>query len=384
MEITVTYNRVGMVAAWVTILLLSACATSVTTHHHLSRAKASSFKFLNSYKAALHDFEQGRLMEARAKIVAMDKDRDDYQKARHLLRYHIDPSRKKMLQFYLDRARAHEKKFEWSLAARDFGQAAYFSIKPKQWLRHQHRLEIKIRQRRFDLLRRELQYEDQQVLARAHAFVAPRGLRDDAILKRWQQMRWDAIDDRAQVHYRAANRQLREGFPELGFAYLQSMLRLAPGDGRAIRLMGALKKKIPSAINLTPIHGKKHGKREKSMARMSRLKVQSAKQIRRLMANKKWAQARRYALAWKRQGGQDADALLAIQSKQSQRLFNQGRQAVKEEHLPLAVTLWQQAVMLSPTNQEYRKALVWAQQMQERLQLLRSSRTGKTTDGAKR
>ncbi len=369
-------RKVIIAASLAAVLSLNGCATSGGGGHHLARAKASSFGFLNSYKSALHDYEQGRLMEARAKIMAMSKDRDDYKAARRLLVRHIDPARRKMLQFYLDRARAHEKRYEWRLAARDFGQAAYFSIKPKRWLRQQRRLEIKIRQRRFDLLRSALQNEDRQLLARPRAFAAPRGLHGDALLRRWRQQRWDAIDDRAQEDYRAASKQLRAGFPELAYAYLESMLRLTPGEGRGIRLMAESKKRMPKAIRLTPIHARGHGGKRLKTNHRPQVKVQSAKQIRRLITDRKWARARRYALAWKRQHGQDADALLATLARQAERLFRQGRQAVKDEHLALAVSLWKQAVILAPDNREYRKALEWAQQMQERLQLLRSKGSG--------
>ncbi len=352
------------------LLLIPGCAT-VEKNGHIERAKPSSFAFLNNYKSALHDFEQGRLMEARAKIMAMDKSREDYRKARRLLVKKIDPARRKMLQFYLDRARARERAGKWRLAARDFGQAAYFSIKPKQWLRQQRRLEMKIRQHRFNLLRNALQREDRHILGHPRAFTPPKELTGDELLKKWQQERWDKIDDRVQEDYRKASGLLRRGFPELALAYIQSALRLAPGDGRAQRLMVEIKKKLPREISLAPVRMRRPQK-QRAVRRSATVHVKNAKEIWRLMVNRQWAKARKYALAWKRQHGKDADAILAAQAKQAKRLSDMGRQAVREERLADAVSLWQQAVALAPDNDEYTKALEWAQQMQERLRLLRS------------
>ncbi|RMH49827.1 MAG: hypothetical protein D6682_08460 [Zetaproteobacteria bacterium] len=355
------------------LLLLAACASTGGGSGHIERANPSSFGFLNSYKNALHDFEQGRLMEARAKIMAMDRTRPDYKAARRLLVRRIEPARRKMLQFYLDRARAREKAGKWRLAARDFGQAAYFSIKPKRWLRRQHLLEMKIRQLRFDLLRRTLQSEDRQLLGRPRAFTPPRELADDRLLSEWRQERWDAIEERAQRNYSHAARMLRTGFPELALAYLHSALRLSPGDGPTMRMLEEAKKRLPKEISLAPPRKRPHHHvNSRNAAPRRKIRVQSAREIRRLMADRQWAKARRYALAWKQRHGEDADAILAALAKQARRFSEMGRQAVREERLDRAVALWKKAVTLAPENEEYRKALEWAQQMQERLKLLRA------------
>ncbi len=361
---------------WLLLLLFGGCATVITPNGHQHRAKPSAFAFLNSYKAALKDFSQGRIMEARAKIVAMDSTREDYPAAQRLLRQKLDPARRKMLQFYLDRARLREKQGQWKLAARDFGQAAYFSTKPKRWKKQQLRLEMKLRQRRFDLLRSVLQREDKGLLSWPGAVTPPRQLVGDPLVKEWQAQRWDAVDDRARVAYSEASRYLRANLPELAYAELQSMLRLDPANGRGIRLLREVKKKLPPQIHLKAVKSSLRKRRAVSKrSHQPLMKDLSEQTIQHLIADHRWAKARQYALAWKRQQGNNADLLLRQLASQAKRFYEQGRLAVKQERLSEAVRLWKQAVALVPDNDEFNKALEWAEQMQERLRLLRSGHT---------
>ncbi|MDX8409147.1 MAG: hypothetical protein R8J84_03755 [Mariprofundales bacterium] len=358
------------------LLLLVGCATT-TPDGHQSRAKASAFAFLNSYKAALSDFAQGRIMEARAKIVAMDTTREDYPAAQKLLRQKLDPSRRKMLQFYLDRARLREKQGKWKLAARDFGQAAYFSTKPRRWKQQQQRLEMKVRQRRFDLLRRVLQREDRVLLSWPSAVAPPKQLVGDALIKGWQARRWDALDDRAQVAYSEAGRYLRADLPELAYAEVKSMLRLDSGDGRGVRLLREVKKRLPPQISLKKVRfSRNRPNRASKRGHKLLMKDLGEQTIQRLIADHRWSKARQYTLAWKRQQGNNADLLLRQLNLQAKRFYDQGRLAVKQERLSEAVRLWKQAVALMPDSEEFSKALEWAEQMQERLRLLRNSHTG--------
>jgi len=349
------------------MLLVAGCAT---TPGHLQRAKPSSFGFLNSYQAALHNIEQGEIMEARAKIIAMDKTREDYPAAQKLLRHRIDPSRRKMLQFYLDRARLREKHGAWKLAAQDFGQAAYFSIKPKQWLQQQVRINMRIRQMRFNILRHTLQAEDRRLLAHSALLNPPRQLAHDPLIQGWQEEHWDALEARAQHAVSQASGYLHSHLPELAYAELQSALRLDPSVNRVQELLDETKKSMPAQIKLT--RAKSQQNRKPHTASRPAQKTDAAT-IKRAISTHHWAKARQYALAWRRQRGANADQFLKQLTHQAQLFFDQGRVAVKQEKLPRAVALWQKAVTLAPQNDAYNQALEWALQMQERLNLLKQT-----------
>ncbi|MDQ6950159.1 MAG: hypothetical protein Q9M26_00675 [Mariprofundales bacterium] len=354
---------------WITLCcLLTITSGCALTSGMQPRAKPSAFNFLNNYKSALHDFELGHVMEARAKIVAMDKSREDYAAAQTLLHQHIDPSRLKMLQFYLDRARLREKHNKWKMAAQDFGQAAYFSIRPKRWQQQRTRVIMKMRQLRFDILRKALQAEDRDLLAHPKALTPPKQLRNDPRIKAWQEARWNAVEEQSQSAYSKANGYLHDNLPELAYAELQSALRLDPGANQAQGLLDKVAKQLPPQIHLTRIKSSSRIRKPKAKHALPNLNGATIKQM---IAAQQWVKARQYALAWKRQQGANAGKLLQQLSHQAQLFFNHGRMAVKQEKLDKAITLWQQAVTLAPKNKEYSKALEWAKQMQERLTLLK-------------
>ena len=66
--------------------------------------------FMSSYGLIKNDFEHGRIMKARSRVLAMEKSNHDYVKAHRLLRQKIEPARSRLFGHFLDKARKAEKK----------------------------------------------------------------------------------------------------------------------------------------------------------------------------------------------------------------------------------------------------------------------------------
>ncbi|MES0372554.1 MAG: hypothetical protein ABUK11_09795, partial [Mariprofundaceae bacterium] len=111
------------------LFLVSGCAGDFISPKQAG--KSSAFSFLNTYEAALSDYKKGRIMTARERILAMDKTREDYPKARKLLKRKVEPVRLRLLRHYTRKANAAEQAGKWSQAMVLYVQAAELNTTPK-------------------------------------------------------------------------------------------------------------------------------------------------------------------------------------------------------------------------------------------------------------
>jgi len=103
----------------------------------------------------------------------------------------------------------------------------------------------------------------------------------------------------------------------------------------------------------------------------------SVGQIQALIRRGELLKAKKYAQAYRREGGQGADGLLnSIQAEieaKATSLFAKGGAAFRQERLDRAIAFWSEAVALMPEEEEYVEALRRAHQLEERLTLLRQA-----------
>jgi Tfp pilus assembly protein PilF len=107
-------------------------------------------------------------------------------------------------------------------------------------------------------------------------------------------------------------------------------------------------------------------------------KTYSKEDVQKFIKNGEWLKARHAAMAYRRNGGKDADKLLKAIDLKIEKVaadwFQKGSQAFRVEHIDQAVKDWSKAVSLQPENTEYVNALRRAKQLQEHLHLLRSDK----------
>jgi len=347
---------------------LSACGSLNKAASH------SSFDLLHTYDVALTRFESGHIMEARDHIQRMDKTRDDYPQAQQLLKKKIEPARKRLLAHYARIAKASEKSHEWARAQSMYEQAARFSPADRTMSGKVSRMDLRIRQLRMNTLVRKRRSEDATLLSWLNAYVPPKGLDTrDMPFTRQMAQRQEWVEDRAVQAYREASRYLQKGYPETAYVEIESHLRLAPDSSKGQKL----KKRILAALP----RGLKMPRKARIKLPVSRLRTPrdiKAGQIRQLMQQGKLRQANEYALHYRRSGGKDADALLKAvriqSSKAAGAAFEKGRRAFREERLTDAVRYWRRAVELMPDETSYAESLRRAEQLRERLQILRSGK----------
>ncbi len=353
-------------------LLLSGCGGFLTKEG----GSTTRFSFLNTYEAALSDYNQGRIMTSRARIMAMDKTREDYPQALKLLKQKVEPARLRLFKHYSAKARAAEQAGRWSQAMEFYQQAADHSIRPKAMKQKRDRMEIKIRQKRMDRLLTQRRAEDSALLAWPEAYEPPKGVSPkDSAFERARKHAQDMIEDRASLAYREARHYMDEEQPEIAYIEAESYLRLEPDSDRGKELMKDVKNAIPKGIHIAPVRTAR-SKAGKLSRRSALPKSVTLKQVKALINKGEWIKAKKFALVYRREGGKDAAALLKqIQSsieKEAASLFTKGSLEFRRERLNEAVQYWEQAVALMPENLEYVNALRRARQLQERLKILRS------------
>lgn len=358
------------------LAMLSGCAGFIPG----KTGEASKLSFFNTYEAALNDYKKGRVMTARARILAMDKTREDYPRALKLLKQKVEPARLRLLRHYSAKAKAAEKSGEWSRAMSLYAQAAELSTKPLKLKKKSSSMEMMMRQARMDALIAQRRAEDSKLLAWLHAYEPPKGVAPkDEVFKRARKHVQDIIEDRGALAYREAKRYLNRKLPEIAYIEAESYLRFVPNSERGKRLLADIKVSLPKAIRITPL---KSGERRLSR-RAVMPKTVSSEQVTALIHKGEWIEAKKYALVYRREGGRNAEQLLKqIQTnmeREAATLFARGRVAFRQEQLDLAIGFWEKAVALMPEHSEYVDALRRARQLQERLRVLRSdSETGKT------
>jgi len=364
--------------AWLLIaLVMSGCGGLLTKEG----GTTTQLSFLNTYDAALSDYKQGRIMTSRARILAMDKEREDYPQALKLLKRNVEPARLRLLKHYSNKAKAAERAKKWSQAVALYSQAAHHSIKPDSLNRQRDKMEMKMRQLRMNTLLAQRRAEDSALLAWPDAYDPPKGVApEDVNFERAREHAQDLIEDRGSLAYREARYYVGKDQPEIAYIEAESYLRMVPDSDRGKRLIEDIKKLIPKGIKIAKV--KSSTSKAGKLTKRARLpNAVTLKQVKSLMSKGEWVKAKKFATVYRREGGKDADRLLKqIQSnieKQAATLFARGRLEFRKEHLKTAVGYWEKAAALVPENSEYVDALRRARQLQERLQVLKSEETQK-------
>ncbi len=363
---------------WMLVMLLfSGCAGLIDPKE---AGKSPAFSFLNSYESALNDFEKGRIMRARDRVLAMDKSRDDYADALKLLKTKIDPARLRLLRHYTIKAREAEGAGEWSQAMTFYAQAAGLNTTPQALNAKRDEMELKMRQLRMDKLLEQRREEDSKLLAWLNAYNPPKGVdsRDEAFARAREHAQ-DFLEDHASLAYREAKRFLSKKLPEIAYIEAESYIRLEPDSDRGNKLMADIKAAMPKGIRIA---SSKSSDKRSSLSRRSAVpETVKREQVQALMRQGEWVKAKNFALVYRREGGKGADALLkqiqASAEKEAATYFARGRVAFRQEKLEMAIEHWERAVELVPENGEYVSALQRARQLQDQLRVLRDTESGK-------
>lgn len=355
-----------------TCLLLTGCAMGSGGSH----VKASALSFLNNYNMALKDYNAGKVMEARARILAMDVTREDYKQAQSLLKNKVNPARIRLLRHYKAKGKKAEKNHEWSKAMVFYQQTSEFSAKPEIFIGYVHDMELKLRQKRMDTLLKQRRLEDDAWIAWSRAYETPHGINvSDIAFSRMRTLIERDIEDRAARSYREGWRYFKKEMVAVAYVEIDSYLRLMPASEKGQRLMIEIREAMPKGLlvrALGELASEKKVRREVAVKKRSVRKSDVTK----LIKKAQWVEAKDAALLYRRYEGKGADKLLkeinAALEKSAAVLFRQGSLAFRQEHIDRAVKLWDQAVVMQPENSEYVDALRRAMQLQERLHLLRS------------
>jgi tetratricopeptide (TPR) repeat protein len=382
------------------IFLLAGCAANGPgkgkTHSDFLKESKAVLGFMSSYNSIKNDFEHGRIMKARSRILAMKKSDQDYARAHKLLRQKIEPARIRLFEHFLDKARGAEEKKLWSKAMSAYKQAKDFTIQPKIMENKRMGMEYNLRQLRLNVLLSLRRKEDYALLINPNIYEPPQGASiEDEVFNRKQEQYEDDLDDRAARAYREAKRYLRKNIPEIAYVDIESYLRLQPDSDRGKKLLKDIRNAMPKQLSI-PLAGialpvQKTGKKaamkkkavKKSVAKKRPVKwggvrgIVSADQIQLMIQRDDLLKAKKYALAYQREGGKNAAKLRAkIQmkiEKKASDLFAKGGIAFRQEQLDRAIQHWGEAVSLMPKEAEYVEALRRARQLKERLTLLRQA-----------
>lgn len=337
-----------------------------------------------SYDAIKRDFDSGRIMQAREKALAMKESHKDYERVRQLLNSKIEPARQRLLNHYLNAAKRAEEKGYWHSAAQSYEQAKEVSLKAEEVEKKRLQMEFKVRQVRLDALLKQRRAEDDFLIRLANSYEPPVGISPaDEVFLGQREQHEDELGHRASQAYRDAWRYQRKGMSEVAYVEIESYLRLQPDSERGKKLMAEIRQAMPSQLTIPP-YGSVAGAGSKPVPVKKRLTKRvkvpeaiTADQIRVTMKRGQWLQAKQYALAYRREGGKDADVLLSrIQvaiEKEAAVEFALGGDYFRQEQLDQAIEHWNRAVTLMPEEAEYVEALRRARQLKERLLLLRSS-----------
>jgi len=366
---------------WGAALLLSGCAERLqgVTVSGVFLSGGMKFGLVHSLTMIHHDFEQGQIMRARARVLAMPTEHADYARAQAFLRNHIEPARRRVFTHYLHRARRMAAKKQWSEAMWAYDQAISVTVKPDRMIARRNEMALKVRQLRLNRMIVHRRKQDRLLLADMRSYDTPHGLDpEDEIYSRIREKYSDDLNRCSTEAIREARRYLRKGLPEIAYVEIESYLRLQPDSASGVTLRKKILAAMPAGL-VIPLQGKLHAGRanrvkvqendEKNDETVTEADVQSALKAGDLI------RARVLAELFHRSGGRGAEALLARVDRerklQAASLFRTGGEAFRREQLEPAIQYWREAVALNPDEQEYAEALRRARQLQERLLLLR-------------
>lgn len=364
--------KVMQYAVLVCAVVLSGCASNGVG------LKSRAMALLDSYDEVQRKYERGEIMEARETVLSMEKTHEDYAKSQAFLKNKIEPARLRLLTYYKAKAQKAERAGDWYQAKVLYNQTAEVSIKPELFTKQADEAELRMRQKRMDILLEKRRAEDAIWQSWLDDYNVPQGLqpKDDAF-KRAQSAIQDGIDARAREAVREGWRFLQKEKPGVAYVHAESALRLQPDLDRAQVLMKELKKKWPAGLKISD--GKKKSKKTVAVVshkpRPPRVVV-TDKEVEALIQQGEWLKARDAVGKLKAQGGKNAEKLMEKVDAGAARVaatsFSKGMEAFRKEQIDEAVQLWNQAVTLDPDNEEYLSALTRAQQLQERLRLLKA------------
>ena len=354
-------------------LLLSACAATKSSMFE----KGMRFQVMNPYVEIKYDFERGRIMQARLRVLALDKEQQDYAVAHRYLKKTIEPARRRLFVHYLRTAKRLERAKRWADAMEAYTQAKSVTIKPEVMEKKRSEMEFRMRQLRLDRLLKLRRNEDSVWLGNLPAYEPPHGLSGkDDVYQHQREVYLEGLDERADAAYQGAKFYLRRDQPEIAYVEVESHLRLQPDSGRGKRMLAEISKEMPKQI---AIHGNIYKKRtNNSSKRASTATAATAEQIQTAMKRGDLLEARRLAHSYRRGDGKDAEKLLSqvqkkIEAKAAEK-FTAGSQAFRKEKLDEAISYWSDSVALMPEQAEYVEALHRVRQLKERLNLLREQK----------
>ena len=365
-------------------LMLSACQTNQSNIDNavddLLIKGSETFNMLDPYAVIRHDYKRGRIMRARARVLAMNKSNKNYKKANKFLQEVVEPARKRVYLHYLHVAQKNEKQRHWSAALWSYDQAKAVTIKPAMMEKKRAEMEQHLRQFRFEQLLKQRRREDRKLLHDAAAYEVPNGISaNDEVYARMRENFEDSLDARSRLAFREGLRYLSKDLPEMAYIELESYLRLQPDRIKGKKLMVNIKREIPAFLKVpgmpgrTPVHAKLM-----NVKRVNHAKVVTAEQVKSALANGALLQAKQLAHIYQRNGGKDAGKLLSQVEKKvhaaAASLFSKGSAAFRREQLDGAIRYWRDAAALAPEESEYIESLRRARQLQERLALLQQEK----------
>ncbi|MDX8383258.1 MAG: hypothetical protein R8M45_04195 [Ghiorsea sp.] len=367
------------IALLVLVLAFSGCAGKGTLNN-----LGSSLGLISAYDASVEDYKQGRMMEARTRILTIKKSHEDYKKARSFLKRKVNPARLKLLRYYARKGKKEEKRQRWSYAEEAYETASALSIKPKNLLRYQSNMALKVRQLRQQVIDKQLKKEDEAWLKWLHAYKPPHGLvGTDEVFERANERMREAFDDKASDMWSLAQRYKSQDLPEMAWVYVSSYLRLVPDSEKGVLLKKNMARAVPKGLKLgsssqrviTPKVRKPKGTMVEKVSKL---------QVTQLMEQQKWISARKFAHLLRRQGHADADRLLEVIEQENIRLaakdFESGNLAFRHEKIDRAVTFWEKAVERMPKEQTYKDSLHRGKQIQERVGVLKAEESQSEKD----
>jgi len=338
----------------------------------LSHIKAQAMSAVSSYKSALYYYESGDIMLARRAALRTDEKRPDYAQAQHLLKDKIEPARLKLMRHYRQEAVNAERQGKLYLAKEFYIKTAAVWIGDDIMQKEVERVDLILRQKRLEHLSIERRKEDVQLLDNINRYDPPSGLdpEDQAYIRELDRAQ-EMILTRGRNAWNAAKRELHEGHPEVAYVEAESYQRLRPGSRRGELLMQDVREAMPKGLR---IPSETRSIRVVRKTQSARPEIVTAEQIQALMNQGKWVEAHDDVIIYRRNGGDDADALLQnidkTMKKMAEAAFREGQLAFQNEQLDKAVASWSTAAHLQPDNRDYTDSLRRATELQERFRIL--------------
>jgi len=353
------------------------------------RQKIYEIGTVSSYDSVLRDYRSGRILEARNRVLHMDQQRFDYQRSRQLLIRKIEPARRRLAAYYMRKAKLAEKRKQWVEAERFYLQTVQFTLGDVAIKKKSEKISLIINQIRLDRLFKQRRKEDKAFMRWLGAYEIPSGLdpRDEPFIRMFREGQ-RRIDARANLALTEADRYLGKGYPEVAYVEIESYLFFRPKSRMGRGLKVKIEKSLPKGIKIPSLVKIAHGSLANHTVKTTQHAVKTtqtkkaplqvkADDIDNLIRSGDLIKAYKYARIYHDNDGADADLYLRriewSRQDAAKTYFHKGKLAFQRENLDQAVKLWSRAVELAPDQEEYSASLQRAEQLQERLQVLRQN-----------